>query len=333
MPSIGLAMIVKDAEQTVARALHSAKRICSGMIVVDTGSSDNTSRICRKLGAEVHFFQWTGSFSEARNYSLSLMRTDWILVLDADEEIDPGSFRDNIALLEKEKAGGISCEIENIMQDSRETTIYRHRYTRIFRNLRKYYGNTSLSRTFHFKGRVHEQIADSVTGAGFEIIPSSVTIRHYGYAMKNEDKINRNKAMLEEEIEDKPGDDWLKYHLAETEFAASDFEKSRDIYRSIAESPALSSGQKEKVRLRLAQIALKYNEFEEVAKYTSFKSEDKDREGFRRFILGISLLAAKNISAAEKELFSKDVENSDLVDKSRLMQTREILKALKAAMK
>ena len=61
------------------------------MVIVDTGSLDNTIQIARSFGAEVYNYKWSDHFSEARNESIKYATRDWILWLDADETLDPSS--------------------------------------------------------------------------------------------------------------------------------------------------------------------------------------------------------------------------------------------------
>ncbi len=86
---LSLCMIVKNEEQHIARCLMNAKPVADEIIVVDTGSTDMTKDIAKAFGATVYDFPWTGSFAEARNFSLSKASGDWVLVLDADEVISP----------------------------------------------------------------------------------------------------------------------------------------------------------------------------------------------------------------------------------------------------
>lgn len=327
MATIGLAMIVKDASATVLKALASVTGICSQLLVVDTGSNDDTPQLCSNYGTEIHFFEWNGSFSDARNFSLKLMRTDWILVLDADEVLDCESFLSNLDIFDDKSIGGIRVEIQNILEESYETTIYRHRYTRLFRNLLVYDDNLN-HKPFLFTGRIHEQIAESIEKQGYAIVDSNITIKHYGYSEKNQEKINRNKELLEQELAENPDDDWLKFHLAETEFSASRYDKAKDIYIKILESSELTPEQNEKIMLRLAQIALKEDNFLEIIRYTDFSSNDIDREGFRRFILGIAYLSQRDLPAADEELNSELCKNSCLVDKEQLRKSLDILNRL-----
>ena len=98
-------MIVRDEEETIARALMSVKPVVAEMIVVDTGSTDRTKEIAAELGAKVYDFPWTDSFSDARNFSLSKATGDWILVLDADEVISAQDYGKLKELISKKIQG------------------------------------------------------------------------------------------------------------------------------------------------------------------------------------------------------------------------------------
>ena len=88
-PGISQCMIVKNEEANIERALTWGKGIVSERIVVDTGSTDRTMEIARKMGAAVYEFPWVNDFSAAKNYALSKARCEWIVFLDADEYFSP----------------------------------------------------------------------------------------------------------------------------------------------------------------------------------------------------------------------------------------------------
>jgi tetratricopeptide (TPR) repeat protein len=91
-------MIVKNEAQNLGRCLQSAQPWVDEMIVVDTGSNDETVTIAESFGAKVSDFQWCDDFAAARNYSLTLARGAWILVLDADQELfSSSSFLDELS--------------------------------------------------------------------------------------------------------------------------------------------------------------------------------------------------------------------------------------------
>ena len=84
MITISVCMIVKDEEHCLDRCLKSLVSIADEFIIVDTGSSDHTKDIAKKYTDKVYDFKWTGSFSDARNYSFSLATKDYIYCADAD---------------------------------------------------------------------------------------------------------------------------------------------------------------------------------------------------------------------------------------------------------
>lgn len=87
--TISLCMIVKDEAASLGRALASVAGIVDEMIVVDTGSTDDTVAIAQAQGAQVQVCPWTNDFAAARNASLRYATGDWVLVLDADEVLLP----------------------------------------------------------------------------------------------------------------------------------------------------------------------------------------------------------------------------------------------------
>ena len=85
--TLSLAKIVKNEEHSIERALRGARLVCDELIVVDTGSSDRTVELAEMMGAKVRHFAWIDDFSAARNYSFEQCTSDWILLLDADDEL------------------------------------------------------------------------------------------------------------------------------------------------------------------------------------------------------------------------------------------------------
>jgi tetratricopeptide (TPR) repeat protein len=80
-------MIVRDEAAGLAGCLASVRELVDEMVVVDTGSEDDTVAIARAAGAVVHHRPWSGDFAAARNAALDLVTGDWVLVLDADERL------------------------------------------------------------------------------------------------------------------------------------------------------------------------------------------------------------------------------------------------------
>ncbi|WP_340695293.1 glycosyltransferase family 2 protein [Hydrogenobacter thermophilus] len=76
----------RNEEKNIQRVIKSAQPIADEIIVLDSGSKDNTVALAKELGAKVFFKEWEG-YSKQLNYGLSLCQGEWVLILDADEEL------------------------------------------------------------------------------------------------------------------------------------------------------------------------------------------------------------------------------------------------------
>ncbi len=109
-------MIVKNEAHTLRQCLESVQGLVSQIVVGDTGSTDNTAEIAREMGATVISVPWTNHFAEARNAALKPMTTDWVLSLDADEELDPESKQIIPALIDDKRISGYFVQIRQYMK-------------------------------------------------------------------------------------------------------------------------------------------------------------------------------------------------------------------------
>lgn len=83
--TIGIAIITKNEVDRIERLLKSVE-FANEILVVDSGSTDGTQDFCRKMGARVVFNEWPG-FGPQKQFAMDLVHSDWILNLDADEEV------------------------------------------------------------------------------------------------------------------------------------------------------------------------------------------------------------------------------------------------------
>lgn len=88
MKSISVCLIVKDEEKVLARCLDCVRQFADQIVVVDTGSIDNTISIARKYTNDVYNFEWVDDFALARNFSFSKATCEYVMWLDADDVID-----------------------------------------------------------------------------------------------------------------------------------------------------------------------------------------------------------------------------------------------------
>src|SRR3989337_4151360 len=100
MARISVVINTLNEEKNLPRAIASIKGLADEIIVVDMQSDDNTKEVAEKLGALVYDHKRTGYVEPARNFAISKASGDWVLVLDADEEVPP-KLREKLRLLVK----------------------------------------------------------------------------------------------------------------------------------------------------------------------------------------------------------------------------------------
>jgi len=196
---LSVCLIAKNEEKFLGQCLRSIKGIASQVVVVDTGSTDRTVAVAKEHGAEVHHFTWCDDFSAARNAALEQATGDWVLVLDADEELSPEGIADLKQAMNA--ANTISWRLPIVDADREgEGCTY---VPRLFRN----------APGLFYVSRVHEQVFSSVEVRreewGMETGVGTAKLIHHGYTaeiLRDRNKVERNLRLLELAIEEIPGD-------------------------------------------------------------------------------------------------------------------------------
>lgn len=185
MPTISVCMIVKDEEDTLARALECASSIADEIIVVDTGSTDSTVEIAKSFTPHVYFFEWVNDFSAARNFSFSKASMDYCMWLDADDIILP---HDIEKLLELKHSMSPYSDIVMLKYN----TAFDEHGNPTF----SYYRERLIKRDAGFKwgGFIHEAITPSGN-----IVYNDTAITH---KKEKSGDSNRNLEMFETRLED-----------------------------------------------------------------------------------------------------------------------------------
>src|SRR3989339_1768526 len=162
MPRLTLSMIVKNEEKYIKDCLESVKDIADEIIIIDTGSTDDTIKIAESYGAKVYNFEWVNDFSAARNFALGKSTGEWILYLDADERMDANSIHELKRIIGTSQRVGYYCTVKSIdREESRDNSMS---YVRLFAN----------SPEIKFVGKVHEQIVPSLTYCDYTLSRSSI---------------------------------------------------------------------------------------------------------------------------------------------------------------
>jgi glycosyltransferase involved in cell wall biosynthesis len=200
---LSLCMIAKNEEQNLPRCLASVQGVVDEIILVDTGSVDQTVAVAEAHGAKVFHHVWHDDFAEARNVSLAHATGDWILHLDADEELEPESRARLRPLLSAPPADGwLVCQ-RNFFS---ERALATHGDVMSVRLFRKAPG-------IGYELALHEQIIPSILRQAGRILTSDLIIWHYGYmkpAVQGQDnRFQRNIRVLEQELSRQPENAFL----------------------------------------------------------------------------------------------------------------------------
>ncbi len=214
---ISLCMIVKDEAATLTRTLESVQGVVGEIVVVDTGSADDTVAIAQSYGAKVHSVDWVNDFAAARNASLRHATGDWVLVLDADEVLLPEAAQVLQRLDQGQPLGDIAAENVLALNLLRlELGAPQAPYTLITRCFRRLPEIT-------FNRPYHETVDDSVAALQrqdprWQVISlAEVALHHTGYSpvvVAERAKFERARAAMEAYLNEHPDDGYLLNKLA-----------------------------------------------------------------------------------------------------------------------
>jgi tetratricopeptide (TPR) repeat protein len=250
MDTLALSMIVKNGATDLAYCLASVRGVVDEMIVADTGSADGSPQIARELGARVIHIPWQDDFSKARNLSLAQVRSDWVLMLDADERLDASANEYLPALVANKRVSGYQVAIRNWVT-SLSTTVWDrsavpndgsypparqfpgfvdHENVRLFRR----------SKDIYFTGRVHETVGWRIQETGGTIGQSRLLIHHMGMVRDPQErarKVQFYRDLGRQKVADMPANAQAHFELGVSELenfgnlreALASFEKSCQI--------------------------------------------------------------------------------------------------------
>ncbi len=209
-PTLSVCMIVKNEEATLAHSLDSIKSIASQIIIVDTGSSDQTKEIAKTYTSDVYDFTWQDDFALARNESLRYATADWVLVLDADEIISSSDLVLVDEAINNWGVMGYRILTRNYTNDSsilgwqpsgvRDAPFsaaqgwFPSIKVRLFQN----------HNHFSFIGQVHELIDQSIADKSGQIENLRISVHHDSTIVKNVDKTKHHLELTKKKIMSDP---------------------------------------------------------------------------------------------------------------------------------
>ncbi|MGE4277445.1 MAG: glycosyltransferase, partial [Lawsonibacter sp.] len=222
--TLGLCLIAKDEEKNIANCIQSVGNIVDEIVVVDTGSADNTVHIAESLGATVYDYPWDDNFSNARNFAIRHAKSAWLLLLDADEQVDQNGLDTIVAFINTTEKDGAYFRVRNYIGSYSPQDFTMHNALRLLRNNGKY----------RYEGAIHEQIVcDDMTDFVHHFETLRVILNHYGYldsAIAKKQKRGRNMPILEQELEENPDDFFAQYYLGNEYLALNRVEEALNYY-------------------------------------------------------------------------------------------------------
>lgn len=223
--TIALCLIVKDEEKNIARCIKSVKNIVDEIVVVDTGSTDDTVNIADELKAEIYYYPWDNSFSNARNFAIGKVKSQWILLLDADEALDHDSCEGLVEFINTTALDGAHFRVRNYTGSYSPENYNLHNALRLLRN----------NGMYRFKGNIHEQICREGSDQLYDRFATlDIILHHYGYldeAVREKQKRKRNIPILEKELEADPGNPFTLFNIGNEYLSVNDFEIALAYYQ------------------------------------------------------------------------------------------------------
>ena len=255
--TVSLCMIVKNESKYLGRCLESVKDLVDEIIVVDTGSTDNTVEIARKYGASVYEYQWDNNFSNARNKSLEHATKEWILLMDGDDEFNREDMDKFIQLINTSDKDGHYFITQSYTGEKPGKDVVTNLNLRLLRNNGKY----------KFTRAIHEQITDCTGKTDYtNFTTEEIHIFHYGYltdVVKEKEKRKRNISILQEELKKDPYNAFHCFNMGNEYFALGDQEKALSYFNKVYEKIDFNIGFSSKLVIRRIMCMEELGRYEE----------------------------------------------------------------------
>jgi len=215
---ISVCIIAKNEEKMLADCLESVKDIADEIILVDTGSTDNTIEVASRYNCRIFYYEWNNDFSEARNFAIDKAQYEYILSIDADERFEnPDLVKMEIAKSSANIGGWLIEVVSYARREDGSTDNYNSNLLRLFRN----------HPTIRFSGIIHEQVINSILDSGYKLRNTELRIIHLGYTHDINainKKQHRNLELLNMALISKPKDAYNLYQRSKTYLALGNLE-------------------------------------------------------------------------------------------------------------
>jgi glycosyltransferase involved in cell wall biosynthesis len=225
--ALSVCMIVKNEAATLGRCLKSVQACADEIIVVDTGSTDDTAAIAASFGARVIRSDWRDDFSYSRNISIRQAACAWILWVDADDVLSAEAIPivNNLKKKKPDRVFGFVVRNEKPGATGAE-----------FLQARMFPNRPDIV----FENRIHEQMMPSALRLGMSLVETAVIVAHHGYAdaERVRQKAQRNVRLLLSQWDEARPDPVMAIELADSYFTLEEFTDAKQWYARLLSMPA-----------------------------------------------------------------------------------------------
>jgi len=202
--TLSLCIIVKNEPAYLDACLTSYAGLPDEIVVVDTGSTDDTLAVAEQHNVRIFQRVWTGDFSEARNFSIDCAKSDWVLWTDADDLIDAVS---KAKIRKVCDTYGLDTAFSFMIKNTRDGVL-----GDVFNQVRLFPRHPRI----RFRFRVHEQVLPAIQELGFKTVFTDILVMHTGYASPEvvKRKQTRNLTILEKEMAERGDNPVIVYSYA-----------------------------------------------------------------------------------------------------------------------
>ena len=204
---VSVCIITKNEASRLQKCLEALKPYSFEIVVVDTGSEDNSIETAKRYTEHVHEFVWCDDFSAARNFAAGCASHDLLFPIDTDEILSSFDWNELQQALQTHPAGIGHVKRLDYYETKDGVQCYEVMIERIYD--RRYY---------EYRGTVHEALVP-VTDAPYASYDTSIVIDHAGYlgnAEQLREKAERNLALLEKALEADPDDPYIHFQIGQS---------------------------------------------------------------------------------------------------------------------
>jgi glycosyltransferase involved in cell wall biosynthesis len=303
-------IITKNEELNIRDCLTSIKNVVDEIVIVDTGSTDNTIEIAKEFNAKIIQTDWENDFAKARNLSLENSSSEFNLIIDADEKLtNPEAVLKTLYNV-PDDIGGWLVEMTSYRTNKfNKIDIVSNSLLRLIRN----------DENIRFNGIIHEQVFDSIYKLGLKIGISDIKLSHKGYELTFEQlkaKQLRNYNLLLKAIELEPNNLYLLNHLGKTLTVLDKTDDALEVFKTVIDKSETVGSFTIDAYNQIALIYFAKKQFDQSINYAKKSIEILPGQPLSHFILGDAYLGSKQFDKAYytfKEIFGLLEQDNILV--------------------